>query len=102
MTACFTTGCQVCKFMFEGDRLFFHVTGNYYKINSRFDCDSSCIVYLIGCKVCGMQHVGSTFTPFRTTVCMRKLKGLVEGRGKREKIIEIFTIKVPSATKVIF
>ena len=66
---CFRCGksrCQVCKFMFEGDKFVCHVTGKGYKINSRFDCDSSGVVYLLGCKVCGMQYVGSTFTPFRT------------------------------------
>ena len=26
---------------------------------------SSGVVYLLSCKVCGMQYVGSTFTPFR-------------------------------------
>ena len=50
--------------MFEGDKFVCHVTVKEYNINSRFDCDSSGVVYLLGCKVCGMQYVGSTFIPF--------------------------------------
>ena len=29
------------------------------------NCGSSGVVYLLGCKVCGKQYVGSTFTSFR-------------------------------------
>ena len=37
-----------------------------YRISSCFTCDSSGIVYLLGCEVCGKQYVvGSTFTTFR-------------------------------------
>ena len=42
--------------MFEGDKFVCDVTGKEYKINCRFDCDSSGVVYLLGCKVCGMQY----------------------------------------------
>ncbi len=50
--------------MKEGDRFVGHVSGSEYRINSGFDCDSSGVVYLLGCKVCGVQYIGSTFTPF--------------------------------------
>ena len=66
---CFRCGksrCQICRYMSVGDKFFSHVTGKEYGIGSRFDCDSSGVVYLLGCKVCGMQYVGSTLTPFRT------------------------------------
>ena len=81
---CFRCGksrCQVCKFMSEGDKFVCHVTGKEYNINSRFDCDSSGVVYSLGCKVCGMQYVGSTYTSFRTrfnnfkSCCRRFEKG---------------------------
>ena len=36
-----------------------------YKINHHFHCDSKCVIYLIFSKVCGLQHVGSTFDRFR-------------------------------------
>ena len=41
------------------------VTGKEYKINYLFNCDSSNVVYLLECNVCGVQYVGSTNTPFR-------------------------------------
>ena len=63
---CGKSRCQVCEHMSEGDKFVCHVTGKEYRINSTFDCDSSGVVYLLSCKVCGMQYVGSTFTPFRT------------------------------------
>ena len=31
-----------------------------YKIDSSFDCDSSNVVYLMECRVCGVHYVGST------------------------------------------
>ena len=52
--------------MSKGDKFVCHVTGKEYRINSRFDCDSSGVVYLLSRKVCGMQYVGITFTPFPT------------------------------------
>ena len=33
--------------------------------NYLFNCDSSNVVYLLECDVCGVQHVGSTNMPFR-------------------------------------
>ena len=42
-----------------------HSTNKEYQINFSFDCDSSDVVYLIECRVFGVQYVGSTCTPFR-------------------------------------
>ena len=53
---CFKCGksrCQFCSCM-------------QYSISSSFKCDSSGVVYFLGCKVCGTQYVGSTFTSLRT------------------------------------
>ena len=60
---CGKSSCQVCRFMSEGDCFVCHSTGKEYNKGSRFDYDSSGVVYLLGCEVCGMQYVGSTFTP---------------------------------------
>ena len=46
-------------------RFFSHGTGTSYTINRSLDCNSRNIVYLISCKVCGFQYVGSTTTKFR-------------------------------------
>ena len=48
-----------------GDRFSSHVTGTSYTVNHRLDCNSRNVVYLISCKVCGVQYVGSTTTKFR-------------------------------------
>ncbi len=61
---CGKARCQICHFLTEGDKFLCHVSGREYRINSRFDCDSSGVVSLFGCKVCGVQYVGSTFNPF--------------------------------------
>ena len=36
-----------------------------YEINVHFDCNGQFVIYLITCKVCRKQYVGSTITPFR-------------------------------------
>ena len=41
------------------------VTAKNCNINSMFDCDKSCLVYLLTCKDCGIQDVGRTVTEFR-------------------------------------
>ena len=42
-----------------------NVDSREYRINYSFNCDSSNVVYLFECTVCGVQYVGSTCTPFR-------------------------------------
>ena len=44
-----------------------HARNNSYPINYHLDCNSRNVVYLISCKVCGVQYVGSTTTKFRLT-----------------------------------
>ena len=51
--------------MSDSDRFHSHVTKKEYEINFTFNCDSSNVVYLFDCVVCGFQYVGSTSTPFR-------------------------------------
>ena len=38
-----------------GDSFSGHVTGTSYTVNHRLDCNSRNVVYLINCKVCGLQ-----------------------------------------------
>jgi len=63
---CGKSRCQVCSCISEGNSFSCYVSGKQYSISSSFNCDSSGVVYLLGCKVCGKQYVGSTFTSFRT------------------------------------
>ena len=41
-----------------------NIDSREYRINHSFNCDSSNVVYLLECTVCGVQYVGSTCTPF--------------------------------------
>ena len=36
-----------------------------YKINHSFDCNDKCLIYLLTCKTCLKQYVGSTTDCFR-------------------------------------
>lgn len=62
---CASSRCDVCNYLVVGDRFSSHATGTSYTINRSLDCNSRNIVYLISCKVCGFQYVGSTTTKFR-------------------------------------
>ena len=64
-SSCGGKRCQVCKHVCVTDTFCFSATGKQYKINFDFDCNSSNVVYLLECRVCHKQYVGSTVTPFR-------------------------------------
>ena len=51
--------------MQETDNFQSFVAEKVYKINHHFDCDDKCVIYLVSCKVCGLQYVGSTIDRFR-------------------------------------
>ena len=40
-------------------------TKEQYKINHQLNCNDKCLIYLLFCKVCRLQHVGSTTDKFR-------------------------------------
>ena len=62
---CGSSRCDVCNYLIVGDRFSSLTTDTSYTINRGFDCNSRNVVYLINCKVCGFQYVGSTTTKFR-------------------------------------
>ena len=62
---CNNSRCDVCNYVILGDSFSSHVTNSSYRINYQLDCNSRNVVYLISCKVCGLQYVGSTTTEFR-------------------------------------
>ena len=41
-------------------------TKKIYKINSSFDCNNKCLIYLLSCKSCSKQYVGNTTNHFRS------------------------------------
>ena len=57
--------CQVCEHFKIGDSFTSKRTGKSYSINFDLNCNSTHVVYLLSCKVCGVQYVGSTTTKFR-------------------------------------
>ena len=57
-----------------------NATNKEFRINFPFNSDSSYVAYLFECGVCGLQYVGSTYTPFRLRfnnykVCNRRFIG---------------------------
>ena len=40
-------------------------TKKQYKINYNLNCNDKCLFYLLSCKICGLQYVGSTTDQFR-------------------------------------
>ena len=68
----FGCGAPLCEICPESGNLLvgtntFHssVSDKVYRMNNRFNCNSKYVVYLITCKTCGKQYVGSTTTKFR-------------------------------------
>ena len=57
--------CQVCKHLKIGDSFTLKRTEKQYSINFDLNCNSTNVVYLLSCKVCGVQYVESTTTRFR-------------------------------------
>ena len=57
--------CQVCLNVSETETFTRTVTHPSYKINHSFDCNDEYLIYLLGCKTCLKQYVGSTTDGFR-------------------------------------
>ena len=82
MKRCGKRRCEICKFVKEG-RSFHNNLGNReYYVNYDFDCDSKGIVYLIKCKKCSKQYVGSTVTSFKMRFNNHKSSLMRYGRGQ--------------------
>ena len=56
---------ETCFNIQETDNFQSFVAEEVYKINHHFDCDDKCVIYLVSCKVFGLQYVGSTVDRFR-------------------------------------
>ena len=60
--------CHVCEHLKIGESFTSKITGKRYSINFELNCNSTNVVYLLSCKVCGVQYVGSTSTRFRVII----------------------------------
>ena len=57
--------CQVCKNVTETEIFQSFIDKKIYKTSHRFTCSDKCLVYVLSCKVCGMQYNGQTNDEFR-------------------------------------
>ena len=62
---CKSKRCLVCLNVSETDVFQSFQTKEQYKINHQLNCNGKCLIYLLSCKVCGLQYVGSTTDKFR-------------------------------------
>ena len=56
--------CQVCLNINKTDTFESFQTKQKYKINHYLNCNDKCLIYLLSCKVCGLQYVGFTTDKF--------------------------------------
>ena len=83
-SACRKSRCQVCKVTCSATTLISRVTNKEYRITLSFNCDSSNVVHMLECSVCGVQYVGSTCTSFivrfnKYKSCNRRFNGGASG-----------------------
>ena len=66
---CFTcnkTRCDLCKNFLVNSQTFSSAqTGNTYFVRQTLSCNSANVIYLVHCKKCNLQYVGSTTTEFK-------------------------------------
>ena len=62
---CKNKRCLVCLNVSKMDVFQSFQTKEQYKINHQLNCNDKCLIYLLSCKVCGVQYVGSTADKFR-------------------------------------
>ena len=62
---CGSKRCQVCLNVSETAIFEYFQTKRQYKINHHHDCNDKCLIYLLSCKICGLQYVGSATSRFR-------------------------------------
>ena len=62
---CNKSRCQVCKNVIKNEIFQSFVDKKVCKINHRSTCSGKCLVYLLSCKVRGIQHNGQTNNEFR-------------------------------------
>ena len=91
---CGRSNCDICKILESGDQFESTITKKKYHISFPFDFNSCYLVYLLTCKVCLKQYVGSTLTRFRLRFNQYKSNIKLYGEGrrgfKREMLIEHF------------
>ena len=58
--------CDLCKNYLVGNKIFHSAcTGRFYSIRQELKCRSKNVIYLVTCKTCKVQYVGSTWNEFK-------------------------------------
>ena len=88
---------QVSKYLELGERFTSYTTGKSYTINYELYCNSSYVVYMLSCKVCQAQYVGSTTAKERVRFNNHKARFRAhsrlsfEGRNKDDLVYRHFS-----------
>ena len=88
---CGQRNCDICNILEPGNEFKSTTTGEVYKINFHFHCNSECTVYLLTCMICRKQYVGPTITKFRLRFNQYKFNIKLYGKGRRNFKQEKFT-----------
>ena len=90
---CFTcnkTRCDLCKNFLVNSQTFSSAqTGKTYFVRQKLSCNSANVIYLVHCKKCNLQYVGSTTTEFK--VRFRNHKSSMKTNKKLAKLPHILT-----------
>ena len=81
---CGHSNCEICKILEPGKEFKSTVTGEVFKMNFHFDCNSVCVVYLLTCRICKKQYTGSTITRFRERFNQYKSNLKLYGERRRD------------------
>ena len=81
---------QVCLNVSETDTFESFLTKRQYKINHCLNCNEKCLIYLLRCKICGLQYVGSTTDRFRLRLNNYKANDRKAQRGEEHMQLELF------------
>ena len=82
--------CLVCLNINETDTFESFQTKQKYKINTHLNCNDKCLIYLLSCKVRGLQDVGSTSDKFRFRWNNYKENDRKALRGEEHMQLELF------------
>ena len=53
---CAKNRSEVCDYVTDTDKVTSTVSGEFFKINHKLNCDNRCIIYLLKCKQCQKQY----------------------------------------------
>ena len=81
---CGHSNCEICEISEPGKEFKSTVSGEVFKMNFHFDCNSICVVYLLTCRICKKQYTGSTITRSREQFILYKSNLKLYGEGRRD------------------